>query len=296
MIEMSYYDMNKCLCKELKCEFEKFEQDKSKETLEGIKDIIESMTGLMELEAGGAMREYLEDNHGYDSKTGEFNKRWNGYPYNAYNVYNSARTYPMTNPPYYMNGEYGDMEYGMMDAGDGRYMNRGGRGGRGNGRGGSYNRGGDYMNDGREGEYMDDDRGMYNRGRSRDSRGRYNEGYGIYNMAHKPMKEKLSQEDIKHWMENLESESGERGPMWTKEEIESLAKKEGITFDKFSPEELYATVNSMYSDYCSTGESFNVDRPAFYISLAKDFLNDPDSIDGGGGKKLAAYYEYVVEH
>lgn len=271
MSKMSYYEMNKCLCKQLCEEFEKFENDPNEKYIHGIHKLIESMVGLTELEAAGAMREYLEDEHGYDSYSGEFRDRdWS----KPHRVWNAARPYPMTTPPYY-GGDY-DM---MMN--DGRYMNRG---------------------DGMDSR-MDMD-GTYNRGRSRDSRGRYNDGrgmdgYGIYNMAHKDgmkHKDKLTDSEIKEWMEDLQSNTGERGPMWTKEEIEAVAKKEGITFDKFSLEDLYIAANSLYSDYCETGEAFGVDRPAFYISLAKNFLVDPDSIGGGGEKKLSAYYEYIVEH
>lgn len=274
MGEMSYYDMNKCLCKELKCEFEKFEQDKCLETLKGIKDLIESMVGLTELEAAGAMRDYFEDEHGYDSHRGEFrNRLWD----DPYRIQNAARRYPTTTMTgaTYTNPTYTGMPYGGdYDMYDGMYMNRG-----------------DRRMDRRMDDRMDDrmDGNVYNRGRSR----------GIYNMAHREgmrRKDKLSDKEIKEWMENLESNSGERGPMWTKEEIESVAKKEGIKFDKFSLEELYATANAMYSDYNEVGEKFGVDRPAFYLALAKSFLDDPDAIGGGGEEKLAAYYEYVVEH
>lgn len=275
MGKITYYDMNKSLCKELCCEFEKFEETPKPEILHNIHKLIDSMVGLTELEAAGAMREYLEDKHGYDSRVGEFRGRsWSS----PYGVYNAARipTYTYTGVPYGT-----DWDDRMYNRGDNERRD---------------NRDGDYMNDGR--------------GRSRDSRGRYNDGrgmdgkdypYGIYNIAHMDgmkHKDKLSDKEIKEWMEGLESESGERGPMWTKEEIESVAKKEGINFDKFSLEALFAATNMMYSDYCETGEKFNVDRPAFYISLAKNFLVDPDSIGGedNGDKKLAAYYEYIVEH
>lgn len=286
MGKMSYYDMSKCLCKELACEFEKFEEDKCLETLKGIKDLIESMVGLAELEASDAMRDYFEDEHGYDSHRGEFrNRLWD----DPYRIQNAARRYPTTvmtggthTGPSYTGMPYG----GDYDMYDGMYMNR---------VDGRMER-----RDGRMDHRMDMD--IYDRVRSRDSRGRYNggrDGYGIYNMAHRDdmkRKDKLSDKEIKEWMENLESNSGERGPMWTKEEIESIAKKDGIKFDKFSEEEFYAIVNSMYADYCEVGEKFGVDKPSFYVALAKCFMDDPDAIGGGGSEKLAAYYEYVVEH
>lgn len=292
MGKMSYYDMNRCLCKELSCWFEKFEETKDVNAFNNVKEIVEVMVGLTELEAAGAMREYFEDEHGYDSHTGEFqNRDWR----RPFTIYNTAPRYPMKRQ------DYPDYAYPTMPYGADGYdmMNRGGMDGREdrdnrNDRRSDYGRG-DYQNDG------GDIGTPYNRNQSRDSRGRYNEGYGIYNMAHMDgmkHKDKLSNEEIKDWMENLESNTGEKGPMWTKEEVEAVAKKEGIKFDKFSPESLYAMANVAYSDYCETGEKFGVDTPAFYVSLAKDFLVDPDSATGedGGDKKLATYYETIVEH
>lgn len=274
MSKMSYYDMNKCLCKQLCEEFEKFENDPNEKYLHGIHKLIESMVGLTELEAAGAMREYLEDEHGYDSRSGEFRERdWS----RPYRVWNAARPYPMTTPPYY-GGDY-DM--------DGRYMNRvDGMDGRRDMDGDTYNRG-------------RDSRGRYNDGRGMDVRTM--NGYGIYNMAHKDgmkRKDKLTDSEIKEWMESLESETGERGPMWSREEIEAVAKKEGIAFDKFSASALYAMTNVMYSDYCRTGEKYHTDTPGFYMSLAVDFLTDPDAVGGGdnGDKKVAIYYEEIAEH
>lgn len=258
MSKMSYYDMNKCLCKELCCEFEKFEEDKNCEILKGIKDLLESMVYLNELEAAGAMRQYFEDEHGYDSKTSEFREQ--AYP--RYGIYNNAPTYTNPNPMYRGNQD------GMKRKMDGR----------------EYGRGYDYDDDRMNGRDMNRDSDMMR---------------GVYNMAHMDgmkKKDKLTPQEIQKWMDNLESDSGERGPMWSKEEIEAVAKKEGIKFDEFSLEDLWATANLLYSDFCQTGEAFNVDRPAFYISLAKNFLVDPDAIGEGGEKKLAAYYEHIVEH
>lgn len=266
MSKMSYYDMNRCLCKELCCEFEKFENEPHPEILKGIKDLIESMVGLTELEAAGAMREYLEDEHGYDSYSGEFKDRdWS----KPHRVWNAARPYPMTTPPYY-GGDY-DM---MMN--DGRYMNRG---------------------DGMDGR-MDMD-GTYNRGRSRDSRGRYNDGrgmdgYGIYNMAQ--MKEhikNMSDHDYDKWLEAMEGADGSVGPMWTEEETTSVAKKIGVDFKHFTPKEFQVAMDMQYSDVCEVAEEFGVNKPEFYAKLAKAWLMDEDTLKGG--KKLSAYHEYVVE-
>lgn len=252
---MSYYDMNKCLCKELCCEFEKFENDPKAEYLHNIHKLIESMVGLTELEAAGAMREYLEEEHGYDSRSGQFmNRGWD----RRYPIMNATMpNYPMINPPYYGG------DYSMMD--DGRYMNRG--------------------------DGMD----VYDRGRSRDSRGRYNDGrMGIYNMAH--MKEhikEMSDHDYDKWLEKMEGADGSIGPMWTEEETTSVAKKIGVDFKNFTPKEFQVAMDMMYSDMCEVAEEFNVNKPEFYAKLAKAWLIDEDTLKGG--KKLSAYHEYLVE-
>lgn len=257
---MNLYDMNKVLCEELCCEFEKFENDRSEEKFYPVYKLIKAMVGLQELEAAGAMRRYLEDEHGYDSYTGEFREMM--YP--RYGIYNAIPPmYPNPNPAYQRPMTTGDRD-GMRKKMDGREYGRG----------------------------YDDDYDRKDMGR--DYR-------GVYNMAHMDgmkHKGKLTPQEIQKWMDSLESESGERGPMWSKEEIEAVAKKEGIKFDKFSKEALYAMTNVMYSDHCSTGEKYNVDSPSFYMALAVDFLTDPDAVGEGddGDKKMAIYYEDIAEH
>lgn len=266
MSKMSYYDMNKCLCKELCCEFEKFENMQTQEVLHNIHKLIDSMVGLTELEAAGAMREYLEDEHGYDSKSGEFKGRnWDGY----HGIYNDARRYPMmprnmAYPGYTYTGLPYGKDYDMMDDDD-RYMGR-----------------------------MDGE--AYDRGRSRDIRGRYNDGrMGIYNMAH--MKEhikEMSDHDYDKWLEGMEGADGSIGPMWTEEETTSVAKRIGIDFNNFTPKEFQVAMDMMYSDMCEVAEEFNVNKPEFYAKLAKAWLLDEDTLKGG--EKLSAYHEYVVDN
>lgn len=294
MNKFSYYDMNKCLCKELECEFAKFEADKSSETFYNVKSIVETMVGLTELEAAGAMREYLEDEHGYDSRSGDFRKHSWGMPYNVYNV---AKRYPMMDGGMYPNPTYTGLPYGGGYYGMGdEYMNRGGRDGDRGGRGRSYNDGrGDYQNGGRDGDYMNDGRGGYNRGRSRDSRGRYNEeGYGIYNMAHMKEKvKKMTDHDYDKWLEEMQGADGSMGPMWTEEETSSIAKKIGVEFKEFTPKEFQVAMDMVYSDYCEVFDKYGMNKPEVYAEIAKAWLEDEDTIKGG--EKLSAYHEYIVE-
>lgn len=261
---MNYYEMNKCLCKELCEEFDKFKEMKTPEVLHNIYKLIDSMVGLTELEAAGAMREYLEDEHGYDSYSGEFRDRGWDMPRGVYNA--GRRFRPMNAYPY---TTYTGIPYGGGD--EWEYNDR-------------------YM--GRDGSK---DMDVYNRGRSRDSRGRYNdERIGIYNMAH--MKEhikEMSDHDYNEWLEKMEGADGSVGPMWTEEETTAVAKKIGIDFQKFTPKEFQVAMDMMYSDMCEVAEEFNVNKPEFYAKLAKAWLLDEDALQGG--KKLSAYHEFVVE-
>lgn len=264
MGKMSYYDMNRCLCKELCEEFEKFENDPKAEYMHGIHKIVETMVGLTELEAAGAMREYLEDEHGYNSRTGEFPERDWSMPHR---VWNAA---PMrTMPPYYMQSNDYDVMPGM------------------NYDGGMYNRGG-YPSE-RRGRDMGD---MENRGRSRDSRGRYNEGYGVYNMAHE-RKKKLTDKEYKEWVDHMVDADGGTGGMWTKEETTAVARKIGIDFKDFSEADFHVAMDMVYSDYCEVFDKYGMDKPEIYAEIAKAWLCDEDTLQGA--EKLAAYYEYVVK-
>lgn len=128
--------------------------------------------------------------------------------------------------------------------------------------------------------------------------GRYDGHYDPY-MRHYPMwdyagdyGETLSKQEIEHWNKKLMKEVEPKDqPFFTKENISQKAKQMGIQFDKFSEEELAVATLMMYTDYCKTLGSSNMD---LYIRLAKDWMDDPDS-ELQYGEKLASYYDNIVE-
>ena len=69
------------------------------------------------------------------------------------------------------------------------------------------------------------------------------------------------------------------------------AQEMGIKFDKFNQEEFYLTALMMYTDYCKTLGTANMD---IYLRLAKDWLED-DDVSVKGGEKLAVYHDCIVE-
>ena len=124
----------------------------------------------------------------------------------------------------------------------------------------------------------------YMRGRRYDYRGR-DYGYDYGNVM-------LEDEDIEHWMEKLKKHVEEKDKQFfSKEHIKKRAEEMGIKFDKFSFEEFMVTALMMYTDYCKTLGTANMD---IYLRLAKDWLCDED-VAVKYGEKLAAYYDNVVD-
>jgi hypothetical protein len=126
------------------------------------------------------------------------------------------------------------------------------------------------------------------RGGRYDMRGRYDYGYdyaGDYG-------ENLTKEELEHWKKKLMKEVEEKDKQYfSKEMISQKARQMGMNFDKFTEEELELTTLMMYTDYCKTLGTSNMD---LYVRLAKDWLEDKD-VAVKGGEKLAVYHDCIVE-
>jgi hypothetical protein len=118
--------------------------------------------------------------------------------------------------------------------------------------------------------------------------GRYDYGYdyaGDYG-------ENLTREELEHWKKKLTKELDEKDKQFfSKENITNKAKQMGINFDKFTEEELEVATMMVYTDYCKTLGTSNMD---LYLRLAKDWLEDED-VAVKGGEKLAIYHDCIVE-
>lgn len=123
------------------------------------------------------------------------------------------------------------------------------------------------------------DYGDYNRGGRND----YNSDYANYNDY--AMEEKEYEKHLHEWINKLKSKDRFGVP---KEQVLKQAENMGVRFDKFTPEEFYATYLMMISDYKKVANDYNM-----YISLAKEWLED-DDIKVKGGDKLCAYLYYIV--
>lgn len=90
------------------------------------------------------------------------------------------------------------------------------------------------------------------------------------------------------WTKGMVNADGTKGPYWTMEQINKIIQDYKVDC---APEEFWAVMNSLYSDYCEVLKKANATIDT-YVGLAKAWINDPDAVPD----KAAAYYTHVVEH
>ncbi len=93
----------------------------------------------------------------------------------------------------------------------------------------------------------------------------------------------------KDWTDKMQNEDGSRGPHWNREQTDQVLTQKGFDCD---PDEFFAILNSVYSDYSAVAKKHGVNNIDFYADLAKSWLCDKDAVKD----KAAAYFEYVVKH
>lgn len=277
---------NEALCEEFCKEMQKFEEHPDHARLKAVKDLAETWADLQCIEAGYAMRKIAEKKYGHDSDMEEWDEE------DIYDIYNAATR----------GGR------GRRRDSRGRYMS--------NRRGMTYNA--RYDDEYWPPMYNDDRIMRGDMGRRSDREGRDDYAYNNYPynpneryimqqdngrpifkpFAKHDMKaapKRLTKEQIKEWLSDMENEDGTTGPHWNEQQVEQVAQKLGIKFEDFSRESFEAAMNMMYSDYCKTLEKYGANRPEVYACLAKDFLEDEDYPGADGNEKLAAYYFYVLQ-
>lgn len=218
---------------------------------------------------------YGRDYRGYDMA--EYNSRQSDRSYNEQDYERSRRDYEY-------GGQYdmARMDYGNM-RGDMHYGER-----QGNFRPveamgyfqGYYGGGQDYAHGGRSRDYGDYN--YYMRGRGRDYSYDYAGDFG----------ENLTKEELEHWKKRLMEEVEDKDKQFfTRENLSNKARQMGVDMKKFNEDEFMLTALMMYTDYCKTLGTANMDT---YLRLAKDWLEDKD-VAVKGGEKLAVYYDCIVE-
>lgn len=324
-----YKDWHQFLSKELCEHMDCLQENHDIDNLCIVEKIAKIIVKLYEAEAYELMFDCLEDCFGYDREEHEFEDKDGGNDYIMYAIYNSYNPARMTRgTPYYpsigkngqwmdrdydrgaMNGggrygeystdramryPYGEYEYSMMNG----YMNAADRSRMNGNDMRSDGRNSDYRNNNRSSDWRDDSRdGAYlNAGRRRDSRGRYTER--IYNMADdhdmKKGMSKLSEKQKDEWVSDLLSEDGREGEIFTKQEIESIARKNNIKMEDYDLSTLWAVTNALYSDYCLVLSKIpNANTPSTWVKMAVAFLEDSDS-DLTPDQKAAAYFHNIVD-
>lgn len=91
------------------------------------------------------------------------------------------------------------------------------------------------------------------------------------------------------WVESMEDAEGVKGGMYSWHQTQQYARNMGITGEDRLVE-FYAAMNAMYSDFHKVGKKFGVDKPEFYATMAKCFIEDPDAVED----KVAMYYECIA--
>ncbi len=98
----------------------------------------------------------------------------------------------------------------------------------------------------------------------------------------------MDRETVRKWVGKMRNADGSTGGHWNYDQTSQILRQRGY---QHGPDEWYAILNAMYSDYCTTARQFGVDNVDFYASMAHDWLDDDDAKDG----KAERYYCYIVE-
>lgn len=99
----------------------------------------------------------------------------------------------------------------------------------------------------------------------------------------------LTRETAMEWTGDMVNADGTTGPHWSMEQVRQVMEQRGIDCD---PLEFYAVLNAVYSDYCAVAKRHGVNKPEFYIDMAKAWIDDQDAAKG----KAARYFHYIVKH
>ena len=115
-----------------------------------------------------------------------------------------------------------------------------------------------------------------------------NDGFAWQDIDAEHHPEHLSKADAELWTSHMKNSDGTVGAHWTFEQTQDVAKQRNINCD---PNDFWAAMNMMYSDYCQVAKRQSVDTPGFYADMAKAFLEDADATDG----KAYLYWDCIAD-
>ena len=88
------------------------------------------------------------------------------------------------------------------------------------------------------------------------------------------------------WVHRMKNADGTTGPHYKPEQAEQLRVVHCPHCKRW---EFFVALNMMYSDYSEVARKMGVDKPEFYVHMAKAFLEDQDA----GEHKLIEYMEHI---
>ena len=97
----------------------------------------------------------------------------------------------------------------------------------------------------------------------------------------------FTMEIAQEWTRAMKNEDGTSGEHWNAEQVKKLMLQRGVDYNLA---EVYAIINSLYSDYSKVMKKYGISSPEFYLDLALAFLNDKDAKKN----KALNYYEHIV--
>lgn len=121
-----------------------------------------------------------------------------------------------------------------------------------------------------------------------DYRDRENYNNYDYHSGNQRMTERELMDKSKQFLNGVDSKARE---YFSLSNIERKSKELGIDYSSYDFNEFYTTALMLYSDFSKTLGTINFD---IYLKLARDWLDDKDSMLKGG-KKLCAYFDKVVD-
>lgn len=100
---------------------------------------------------------------------------------------------------------------------------------------------------------------------------------------------KFTRKMADEWVRDMQNADGTHGPHWPREKAKEIMEQYKVDCD---PDEFYAVLNAMYSDYCEALKKNNASKMDIYVDLAKAWIEDDDAVKD----KAAAYFLNIVEH
>lgn len=99
----------------------------------------------------------------------------------------------------------------------------------------------------------------------------------------------FTEQTADEWVEMMDNTDGTMGAHWSKSQVQSIMRQRNSTLP-FA--DMYAVMNSLYSDYYKVARKHGVNTLEFFFDLADAWLKDDDAVSD----KARSYFENIVKH